>query len=361
MPGIGDCVPARSARVAIVAAIRALNLPPGARIGVPLFCCSVVFKAIKAAGCTPCFIDVEPTTFCISASDLRAKRSEVEAVVAVHAFGNVCDIPALQDAVKGKPIIEDCAQALGSKANGRMAGSFGDVAAFSFRSGKYVSVGEGGAIFTSHLETRMRAAQFISSMPAPTRSAECVHAAKTYVRSVLRSKPLYGIAGYALWRRYNKKVQYSDRAPLVASQIYKGDLELARKRLPRLDFEIECQRANAEYYIRNLKVSADMLCQERSGAFYNRYQFPLAFPSQRERDFVADFLYRHQIDTSKPMKDVAEVATVHYGYTGNCPVAERLAGSVLLIPCYHRLTEGQIQRIVESVNQGWGQLLRMRS
>ena len=52
IPGLGNCIPARSARAAIVAAIRALDLPAGARIGVPLYCCPVVFKAIKEAGCT---------------------------------------------------------------------------------------------------------------------------------------------------------------------------------------------------------------------------------------------------------------------------------------------------------------------
>ena len=71
--GLGDCIPARSARAAIVTAIKALELPPSARIGVPLYCCAVVFKAIKAAGCRPRFIDVEPTTFCMSPADLRAK------------------------------------------------------------------------------------------------------------------------------------------------------------------------------------------------------------------------------------------------------------------------------------------------
>ena len=57
--GLGSCITARSARAALVVSLRALGLPAGARIGVPLYCCPVVFKAIKEAGCTACFIDVE--------------------------------------------------------------------------------------------------------------------------------------------------------------------------------------------------------------------------------------------------------------------------------------------------------------
>ena len=130
LPGLGNCIPARSARAAIVTAIKALDLPANARIAVPLYCCAVVFKAIIAAGCRPRFIDVDPATFCMSAEDLHAKAAEVDAVVAVHMFGNVCDIPGLQEAAPGKPIIEDCALSLGSKLNGHATGSLGDIGVF---------------------------------------------------------------------------------------------------------------------------------------------------------------------------------------------------------------------------------------
>lgn len=72
--GIGNCIPVRSARSAIVVAIKALDLPTGARIGVPLYCCPVVFKAIKAAGCTVRFIDVEPDTHCMSAGSTCSQK-----------------------------------------------------------------------------------------------------------------------------------------------------------------------------------------------------------------------------------------------------------------------------------------------
>jgi len=94
IPGIGNCIPVRSGRVALMLALQALPLPPGARIGVPLYCCPVVFKAIEAANCTHCFVDIDPTTACISPSDVDRKRHEIDALIAVHMFGNTCDMDA---------------------------------------------------------------------------------------------------------------------------------------------------------------------------------------------------------------------------------------------------------------------------
>jgi perosamine synthetase len=353
---LGTCIPARSARAALVTALRALDLCPGARIGVPLYCCSVVFKAIEAAGCRPCFIDIEPDTFCMSAADLAAKRSQVQAVIAVHSFGNVCDIPALKEAALGKPIIEDCAQALGSMSNGRMVGSFGDISVFSFRSGKYLSVGEGGALFSNDAKIRSRAFDLISALPAPTRAEEYVHAAKTYLRSSLRSKPLYGVAGYALWERYNKKVQFSEKSPVALSQVYQTDLVLTQKRLAYLASAIQSQRANADYYACALKLDPGMLCRERPGTFYNRYQYPITFPAAKHRDFVSRYLHSRQIETSKPLDDIVDVATTHYDYSCDCPVAEQLSKRVLVIPSYHTLRNRDVECVARCLNQAWQEL-----
>ena len=154
----------------------------------PLYCCPVVFRAIALAGCVARFIDVDDSTFCMSAKDLAAKRSELDAVIAVHMFGNMCDMPRLQAAASDIPFIEDCALSLGSELAGRMAGSFGAISIFSFRSGKYLSVGEGGALFSNDAGARSKAAEFIAGLPAPTFVEEVLHIAKAYLKSRLRSK-----------------------------------------------------------------------------------------------------------------------------------------------------------------------------
>ncbi len=145
----------------------------------------------------------------MSAQDLSAKHSELDAVIAVHMFGNMCDMPRLQAAAPDAPFIEDCAQSLGSKLSGRMAGSFGAISIFSFRSGKYVSAGEGGALFSNNADLCSKAAEFVAALPAPTFVEEWLHVTKTYVKSLLRSKPLYGMVGYYLWEGLNKKLNLS--------------------------------------------------------------------------------------------------------------------------------------------------------
>lgn len=356
IPGIGSCIPTRSARSGLVLALKALRLSAGARIGVPLYCCPVVFKAIHESDCVPVFVDIDPGTFCISAADLRKKSAQIDGVIAVHMFGNVCDIPLLQEAVPGKPIIEDCALSLGSKFNGHQTGSLGDIGVFSFRSGKYLSVGEGGALFSRGPEIQERASTLVSQLPELDRTAEVAHVAKTYVRSTLRSRPLYGLIGHALWESYNKKVEYSGKSPIVHSQIFATDLSLTRERLTRLNSMIEIQRVNADYYFGALSLDRSMLCHEEEGTFYNRYQFPVSFPSQETRDAMAAHLQRHGIETSKPVNDIVEVASAHYNYVGDCPVAESLSKRVLVIPSYYTLKKQRIQSIAQCLNRGWKEI-----
>jgi len=354
--GLGSCIPARSARAALVTAIRALDLASGARIGVPLYCCPVVFKAINEAGCTVRFIDVERDTVCMSVKDLFAKRYEVDAAIAVHMFGNLCDMPSILEVMQGKPIIEDCAQSFGSKIGNCMAGTFSTIAVFSFRSGKYLSVGEGGALFSNHPDIRARLSQSIDALHVPSRAEEGKHIVKTYIRSKLRSKPLYGAVGYPLWSLYNKKVDYSAKSPIVMSQIYMSDLAITKNRLSYIDSAIQGQRANAEFYSRSLKVDLSMLCSEKIGMFYNRYLYPIIFPTTEQRDFIEAYLHSRQIGTAKPYKDVAEVAAIHYGYKGDCPVAEHIAERVLIIPSYYSLKKREVNHISDCLNNGWAEL-----
>jgi dTDP-4-amino-4,6-dideoxygalactose transaminase len=268
-------------------------------------------------------------------------------------FGNLCDMSRLQVAAQGKPIIEDCAQSIGSKIGDRMAGTFGTIAFFSFRSGKYLSVGEGGALFSSHLDVQSRLTNLIADMPTPSFAEELEHVAVTYIRSMLRGKPLYGMVGYPLWRIYNTSVDFSAKTPIILSQIYKTDLVLTRNRLGLLESAIKRQRANADIYSRLLRVDPEMLCSEETGTFYNRYLYPIVFPSTKSRNYIAAYLHGRGIDSSKPYKDIAEIAATHYGYSGDCPDSEEIANRILVIPSYQSLGKEDVQRIAHCLNEGW--------
>lgn len=356
VPELGSCISVRSARAAIVVALKALSLRAGASVAVPLYCCPVVLSAIKAAGYRARFIDADPDTYCISATDLAAKSFEVDAVIAVHMFGNVCDMPALRQAAPGKPFIEDCAQALGSRFGGKVAGSFGEIAVFSFRSGKYVSAGEGGAVYCSQTDLESRVSKLILELPVPGHAEDCVHVCKTYLRSLLRNKPLWGLIGSRLWSAYSEKVDFTSQAPIVMGQIYATDRDTAIRRLAVLDSFIERQRLNARYYSRNLTVDADMLCSETPGAFFNRMQYPLLVPTSQQCDELAARLRKEQISTARPYKEIAAIAAAHYGYAGDCPRAERIARTVLVIPCNYTLRTADLERIATSINQAWAEI-----
>jgi dTDP-4-amino-4,6-dideoxygalactose transaminase len=60
----------------------------------------------------------------------------------------------------------------------------------------------------------------------------------------------------------------------------------------------------------------------------------------------------------QPYKDIADVAATHYGYKGDCPVAEQIANRVLVIPSYYDLNKDDVQRIAQYVNEGWEEITR---
>ncbi len=135
-------------------------------------------------------------------------------------------------------------------------------------------------------------------------------------------------------------------------QIFQTDLALTKKRLDSLETRIGAQRNNAEYFLRNLRVDPSALCHEPADAFYNRYQFPLTLSSQSDRDFLAAYLHEKEIDTAKPLDDIAEIARSYYGYSGDCPMAEKLSKQVLIIPSYHSIRKREIEQIAQCLNDG---------
>jgi dTDP-4-amino-4,6-dideoxygalactose transaminase len=195
-------------------------------------------------------------------------------------------------------------------------------------------------------------------MPIPSRIAELVHMAATYARSTLRRKPLYGVLGYPLWAAYNRRVGYADMSPLVLSRMYFSDFVLTLRRLGTLDDAIAKQRANASVYEKSLRLYPARLCLEKPGVHYNRYVYPILFPSSAQRDSMATYLHHMKIDTSRPYKDICKVAASYYGYSGDCPVAEQAAQKVLAIPSYHALRTTDIERIATRVNAGWAAIAR---
>ena len=106
-------------------------------------------------GARPVLVDVLPDTWCLDPAAVRAAITpRTKAILAVHLYGNLCDMDALQAIAQehGLHLIEDAAEAIGSVWHGRRAGSMGIFGAFSFHGTKTITTGEGG-IFVTDDET----------------------------------------------------------------------------------------------------------------------------------------------------------------------------------------------------------------
>lgn len=102
-------------------------------------------------GARPVFVDILPDTWCLDPAAVeRAIGPRTRAIIAVHLYGNLCDMDALLDIGRrhGVPVVEDAAEALGSVWHGRRAGSMGAFGAFSFHGTKTMTTGEGGMFVT---------------------------------------------------------------------------------------------------------------------------------------------------------------------------------------------------------------------
>jgi len=136
-------------------------------VAVPVNVCPNVIQAISYSENYPHYIDIEPDNLGMSAVELKKEIDAVSAVIAVHAYGVVCDIKPIAEICKnsGKLLIEDCAQALGAHLEKQPVGSFGDVAVFSFGAGKIVDLKRGGAVISDDALLISRLDSYNSTFP----------------------------------------------------------------------------------------------------------------------------------------------------------------------------------------------------
>lgn len=131
-------------------AIAALDIGPGDEVIVPESTWVATAAPIHYARATPVFADIDPDTWCMSAESLASCLSpRTKAIVTVDLYGSMPDMAAIDSVAAGIPVIEDAAQAVGGKLDGRPAGTLGDVGAFSFHGTKTMTTGEGGMVVTS--------------------------------------------------------------------------------------------------------------------------------------------------------------------------------------------------------------------
>jgi dTDP-4-amino-4,6-dideoxygalactose transaminase len=160
--GVRHCVAVSSCTSGLMLVLRALNI--SREVIVPSFTFFATAHSVVWNGCRPVFADCDVRTWNVDVKDVERRiTDETEAIVAVHLYGNPCNIGALTDIAtrRGLKLIFDAAHAFGSKYGGRRIGQFGDAEVFSFSPTKLLVAGEGGLVTTNDatLAQRIRAAR----------------------------------------------------------------------------------------------------------------------------------------------------------------------------------------------------------
>src|SRR5208337_5099194 len=151
--GVKHAVTCASGTDALILSLMAAGIGPGDEVITTPFSFIATAGSIAHVGAKPIFVDIDPATFNIDPQKLEAAiTSKTRAIMPVHLFGLPADLdPILAVAISKKLfVIEDAAQAIGSRYNGRFIGTIGDFGCFSFFPSKNLgAAGDGGLITTN--------------------------------------------------------------------------------------------------------------------------------------------------------------------------------------------------------------------
>ena len=150
--GVNYAIATSSCTGALHMGMAALGIGPGDEVIMADTNWIATASPIVHLGAKPVFVDILPDSWCIDPDKVEAAITpRTKAIVAVHLYGNLCDMDRLLaiGEKRGIPIIEDAAEAIGSVWHGKRAGSMGKFGAFSFHGTKTLTTGEGGMFVTN--------------------------------------------------------------------------------------------------------------------------------------------------------------------------------------------------------------------
>jgi dTDP-3-amino-3,4,6-trideoxy-alpha-D-glucose transaminase len=310
---VDHCVGVSSGTAALALILRASGIGPGDEVIVPGHTFIASALAVAHVGARPVLCDVDDRTGLIDPAAARAAAGpRTAAILAVHLYGQACDMAAIEAVAKphGLLVLEDAAQAHGALYNGRRVGSLGAAAGFSFYPSKNLgALGDGGAVCTDdpQLAARVRQLRHLGQ----------------------RGKGEHVELGY------NERLDGLQAA-------------LLRVKLPYLDGWNDARRATAARY-QELLGSDVRLLEERPDSPCIYHLFPARFP---DRDAVAVALRARGIETGV---HYAPAVHQHPAWAkfplrhGELPVAETWAAQELSLPMHPDLQPDEIERVAEAV------------
>ncbi len=320
--GVRETVGVASGTDALVLALKACGIGPGDVVITVSHTAVATVAAIELAGAIPLLVDIEPETFTMNPMQVEAVlRTErrVRALLPVHLYGHPCDLSAFQKLARQYELqlIEDCSQAHGAKWQGRMVGTWGDVATFSFYPTKNLgAMGDGGAVATDSPELAQR----------------------------LRSLRQYG------WeRRYISEIAGGN------SRLDELQAAILRVKATRLDAGNARRRLLAVQYTEGLRrttVQPPPVAAEAEHVFH-QYVVRVA-----GRDDLAGYLWKHGVPTAVLYPVPIHCQPAYAGRialaAGGLPETVRAAAEVLSLPLHPQLSEAAVQRVISLIHN-WRQ------
>lgn len=313
--GTAECVGVASGTDALRFALMACGVSRGDEVITVPNTFIATTEAITQAGATPVFVDIDPVTYNMDVSKIEEKITpKTKGIVPVHLYGQCADMDQINRIAKrySLVVVEDACQAHGGTYKGRMAGSLGDAAAFSFYPGKNLGAcGEAGAVTTDNEDIADR------------------------VR-MLRD--------HGQRRKYYHEVEgYNGRLDAIQAGIL-------RVKLKRLAGWVERRRSNAKLYDELLSMVAGVVLQAEPAWAASSYHLYVVRLSGRDR--VQDELNKRGIATGLhyPIPLHLQNAYRDLGYSeGDFPATESAAREVLSLPMFPELTAEQIRLVAETL------------
>jgi len=336
-------------RTSLYVILKALNLPKKSKIGVPLYSCSVVFDSIIKAGCLPYFIDIDVDNYTLDPADLVAKIGDLGAVVVIHTFGRPAYMDKIKEIAGDVPVIEDCAHSFLSEYKGKQTGTMGVASFFSLA--KYLSNGGGGMTILNNDELIEGFKGEFDMLGHYSLTNEIKDVFATYMYSFFYQKPWFGLfapTGFYLRNLVNRDGGIKS---FKVKKIKKSNFNLLFRKLNQFKENVELQRENSFFLLKELKDTSFILPYENKDAYCNYYLFPMRFGNEKERDKAHKYLRDMGVDTAKLYGETPMTAKRFYGYNGDCSDSEIAANTILIIPNYYTLAETDLIKIVDSIKK----------
>jgi perosamine synthetase len=319
--GVSHAAGVCNGTVALHLALLALGVSAGDEVIVPTFTYIASVNAIAYVGATPVFVDSRPDTWQMDVEDVARKITpKTRAIMAVHLYGQPCDMPAICELARGAGIavIEDAAEAFGSRIGGRHVGTWGDVSTYSFFGNKTITTGEGGAVVTN--------------------SAELMATIKK-----LRGQGLAGTREY-----WHDVIGYNYRMTNICAAIGVGQLEVA-------DELIAKKRQIAAFYRRALGGLPLDFLWEAEGTTSSFWMNTIGLHDGSKRDELRKHLASAGIET-RPAFYPAHTLPMYAAYDkGPYSNATRIAAAGINLPSSPALSDADVQRVVGCISEFYSQ------